>query len=45
MAALGLGVDIRVIAKAGPRVTAVITLSLVSLGAIALMLIRALGLS
>jgi uncharacterized membrane protein YadS len=45
MAALGLGVDIRVVAKAGPRLTAVVTLSLVSLGAIALMLIRALGLS
>jgi len=37
MAALGLGVDIRVVAKAGPRLTAVVTLSLVSLGAIALM--------
>jgi uncharacterized membrane protein YadS len=45
MAALGLGVDIRVVAKAGPRVTAVVALSLVSLGAIALMPIRAARLS
>lgn len=44
MAALGLGVDVRVVAKAGPRVTAVVTLSLLALGAVALLLIRALGL-
>jgi uncharacterized integral membrane protein (TIGR00698 family) len=44
MAALGLGVDIRVIARTGPRVTAVVTLSLVVLGAIALALIHAVGL-
>ena len=43
MAALGLGVDVRVLAKAGPRVTAVVTLSLVVLGAMAFGLIRALG--
>jgi uncharacterized integral membrane protein (TIGR00698 family) len=44
MAALGLGVDVRVVAKAGPRVTGVVTLSLVLLGLIALLLIRMLGL-
>ncbi len=43
MAALGLGVDVRVVAKAGVRVTAAVTLSLVVLGAISLGLIRALG--
>jgi uncharacterized integral membrane protein (TIGR00698 family) len=36
MAALGLGVDIRVVAKAGLRVTLAVTLSLLTLGAIAL---------
>ena len=45
MAALGLGVDVRVISKAGPRVTAVVTLSLIALGAVALGLIHALGLT
>lgn len=44
MAALGLGVDIRVVTKAGLRVTAVVTLSLLVLGGIALGLVRALGL-
>ncbi len=44
MAALGLGVDIRVVAKAGPRVTSTVTLSLLLLGAVALLLIRLLGL-
>lgn len=43
MAALGLGVDVRVVAKAGLRVTAAITLSLVVLGAISLGLIRMLA--
>jgi uncharacterized integral membrane protein (TIGR00698 family) len=43
MAALGLGTDLRVVAKAGGRVTAVVTLSLVVLGAISLGLIRLLG--
>lgn len=43
MAALGLGVDVRVVAKAGGRVTAAVTLSLVVLGAISLGLIRLLG--
>jgi uncharacterized integral membrane protein (TIGR00698 family) len=45
MAALGLGVDVRVVAKAGLRVTAVVTLSLLALGAVALVLIKALALS
>lgn len=45
MAALGLGVDVRVVAKAGPRVTGVVTLSLLLLGVVALLLIRVLGLS
>ena len=45
MAALGLGVDVRVVAKAGVRVTAVVTLSLLVLGVIALFLIHALALS
>ena len=44
MAALGLGVDVRMIAKAGPRVTAVVTLSLLALGAVALALIKILQL-
>ena len=43
MAALGLGVDVRVVAQAGVRVAAAVTLSLVVLGAISLGLIRALG--
>ena len=43
MAALGLGVDIRVVAQAGIRVTAAVTLSLIVLGAISLGLIRLLG--
>ncbi len=40
MAALGLGTDLRVVAKAGGRVTAVVTLSLIVLGAISLALIH-----
>ena len=43
MAALGLGVDVRVVARAGLRVTAAVTLSLVVLGLISLALIRTLG--
>ena len=35
MAALGLGVDVRVLARAGPRVTAVVLLSLATIGALA----------
>jgi uncharacterized integral membrane protein (TIGR00698 family) len=42
MAALGLGVDIRVVAKAGARVTAAVTLSLIVLGGISYFLIRVL---
>jgi uncharacterized integral membrane protein (TIGR00698 family) len=44
MAALGLGVDVRVIARTGPRVIAVVTLSLVVLGAVAMALIHGVGL-
>jgi len=40
MAALGLGVDVRVVARAGVRVTASVTLSLIVLGGISLGLIR-----
>jgi uncharacterized integral membrane protein (TIGR00698 family) len=43
MAALGLGVDIRTVAKAGPRVTLAVTLSLIGLAAISYGLIRLLG--
>ena len=43
MAALGLGVDIRAVAKAGPRVTAAVTLSLIVLGLISLGLIHLIG--
>ena len=43
MAALGLGVDVRVVAQAGLRVTGAVTLSLLVLGAISLALIRVLG--
>jgi uncharacterized integral membrane protein (TIGR00698 family) len=45
MAALGLGVDIRSIAKAGPRATAAVTASLLVLGVISLALIRLAGVS
>lgn len=40
MAALGLGVDVRVVASAGARVTAAVTASLVVLGMLSLGLIR-----
>lgn len=43
MAALGLGVDVRVVAQAGLRVAGAVTLSLAVLGAISLGLIRLLG--
>ena len=43
MAALGLGVDVRAVAAAGPRVTAVVTLSLLVLAMITLALIRGLS--
>lgn len=45
MAALGLGVDARELARAGSRVTMAVTMSLVVLIAISFVLIRALGIS
>lgn len=39
MAALGLGVDVRAVVQTGPRVVAVVTLSLLALGALAMALI------
>ena len=45
MAALGLGVDVRTVAKAGPRVTAAVVLSILALAAISLTLIFALHLA
>ena len=45
MAALGLGVDIRMVARAGARVTLAVTLSLVALAAISFVLIRLLGIA
>jgi uncharacterized integral membrane protein (TIGR00698 family) len=45
MAALGLGVDIRVVAKAGPRVVFTVTASLIVLGVISYALIKALNLA
>lgn len=44
MAALGLGVDVRTVAKAGVRVTAAVVLSLLGLGAISLTLLALLHL-
>jgi len=43
MAALGLGVDIRTVAKAGPRIVTAVTASLVVLGVISFVLIRLAG--
>jgi uncharacterized integral membrane protein (TIGR00698 family) len=43
MAALGLGVDLAAVARAGLRVSVAVVLSLLTLGAISLGLIRALG--
>ena len=43
MAALGLGVDLRTVARTGARVTAVVTLSLLVLGLVAFLLIRLLA--
>jgi uncharacterized integral membrane protein (TIGR00698 family) len=45
MAALGLGVDIRVVAKAGPRVIFTVTASLAALGVISYALIKALNIA
>jgi uncharacterized membrane protein YadS len=45
MAGLGLGVDVRVVARTGLRVTLAVTASLVVLGAISYALIRISGIS
>ncbi|KAA0590484.1 putative integral membrane protein (TIGR00698 family) [Azospirillum lipoferum] len=45
MAALGLGVDVRTVARAGGRVTAAVVLSLLALGTISLTLIHLIGLT
>ena len=45
MAGLGLGVDVRVVAHAGVRVTAAVTLSLVVLGVVSFALIRLAGIA
>ena len=45
MAGLGLGVDVRVVARAGLRVTAAVTLSLIVLGVLSFALIRVLGIA
>lgn len=45
MAALGLGTDLRVVARAGGRVAATVTLSLLVLGAISLGVIRVLAIA
>jgi uncharacterized integral membrane protein (TIGR00698 family) len=45
MAALGLGVDVRVVATAGLRVTMAVTASLIVLGLISFILIRLVGVS
>jgi uncharacterized integral membrane protein (TIGR00698 family) len=45
MAALGLGVDIRTVARAGRRVAAAVTLSLLALGAVGLGMIRLLDIA
>lgn len=44
MAALGLGVDVRTVCRAGGRVTATVILSLVALGSVSYALVRLLGL-
>ena len=43
MAALGLGVDVRVVARTGVRVTLAVTASLIVLGLMSYALIRAAG--
>ena len=45
MAALGLGVDVRILARVGGRVTLAVTASLAVLIAVSLLLIRALGIT
>jgi len=44
MAALGLGVDVRTVSKAGGPVTVTVVLSLVALGSVSFILVRLLGL-
>jgi uncharacterized integral membrane protein (TIGR00698 family) len=43
MAALGLGVDVRIVARTGARVTLAVTVSLIALGAMSYTLIRLIG--
>jgi uncharacterized membrane protein YadS len=43
MAALGLGVDVRTVARSGARVTLAVTLSLVGLGVMSYALIQVSG--
>jgi uncharacterized integral membrane protein (TIGR00698 family) len=45
MAALGLGVDVRTVARSGPRVTLAVTLSLIVLGLMSYALIRITGMA
>jgi len=45
MAALGLGVDVRLVAKAGPRVVLTVTVSLLVLGVISYALIKSLNIT
>ena len=44
MAALGLGVDVRTVSKAGGPVTTTVILSLAALGSVSFVLVRLLGL-
>jgi uncharacterized membrane protein YadS len=44
MAALGLGVDVRTVSKAGGRVTVTVILSLMALGTVSFLLVKLLGL-
>jgi uncharacterized membrane protein YadS len=45
MAALGLGVDVRAVARTGARVTLAVTASLIVLGVMSYGLIRLMGMS
>ncbi len=45
MAALGLGVDVRMVAKAGPRVTLAVVLSIITIALVSFVLIRVLGMA
>ena len=45
MAALGLGVDVRTVARTGVRVTLAVTASLIALGMMSYGLIRLVGIS